>query len=83
MIVLTASEIETLLTKVCVELGFCLPPNAVLQLRNSLPADIDSFTDAIFTAEGLDPRFANRTLRAQVRAMVRDEFAKASIEIRK
>ena len=83
MITLTASEVDNLLTKLCIDLGFCLPPNAVLRLRNSPPTDIDLFTDAVFIAEGLDPRFESKRLYAQVRAMVRDEFARASIETRK
>ena len=83
MIGLTASEIDNLLTKLCVELGFCLPPSALLRLQNSPPADIDSFTDALFTAEGLDPQFVSRRLRAEVREMVRAEFARASVQARR
>ena len=79
---MTASEIDNLLTKLCVELGFCLPPSAVLRLQNSPPADIDSFTDDVFAAEGLDPQFVNRRLRAEVREMIRAEFARASIQTR-
>jgi hypothetical protein len=82
MIPMTASEIDNLLTKLCVELGFCLPPSALLRLQNSPPADIDSFTDAVFAAEGLDPQFVNRRLRAEVREMIRAEFARASIQTR-
>ena len=74
VITLTTSEIEDLLTKLCVDLGFCLPPSAVLRFKNSPPPDIDSFTDAVFIAEGLDPR-SDRKLRAQVRAIVSDRFA--------
>ena len=77
MITLTATETENLLYTLCVDLGFCLPPSANLQLKNSPPSDIDSFTDAVFTAEGLDPRYADRRLRAQVRAVVSDRFARA------
>ena len=40
--------------------------------------DLDSFTEAIFCAEGLDWPFVNRRLREQVRAVIRDEFASAS-----
>lgn len=76
MIGLSASEIENLLMKLCVDLGFCLRPSAFLRFKNSPPPDIDSFTDAVFTAEGLDARSDPR-LRAQVRAIVRDEFARA------
>ena len=83
MIELTPLEIDNLLTKLCVELGFCLPPSAILRLQNSPPADIDSFTDAVFAAEGLDPQFVNRRLRAEVREMIRAEFARASVHTRK
>jgi hypothetical protein len=75
--ILTASEVDILLTKLCIDLGFCLPPRAISQLQNSPPADIDSFTDAVFVAEDLDPRSDPR-LRAQVRAMVSEEFASAA-----
>lgn len=78
MIALTASEIDNLLTKLCVDLGFCLPPRAISKLKETPPADIDSFTDAVFIAEGFDLRFANRRLYAQVRAIVRDAFARAA-----
>ena len=77
MITLTAAEIENLLTKLCIDLGFCLPPSAISRLQKTPPEDIDSFTDAVFTAEGLDP-LANHKLRAQVRAVVHDEFARAA-----
>ena len=82
MIEMTASEIENLLTKLCVELGFCLPPSTLLRLQNSPPADIDSFTDAVFAAEGLDPQFVNRKLREEVREMVRAAFDSASVQTR-
>ena len=78
MIGLTASEIENLLTKLCVDLGFCLPPRAISQFKQTPPADVDSFTDAVFIAEGLDPQVADRRLYAQVRAIVRDWFARAA-----
>jgi|ERR687895_2907270 hypothetical protein len=73
----TASEVDDLLGKLCVDPGFCLPPRAISQLQNSPPEDIDSFTDAVFIAEDLDPR-SDPKLRAQVRAMVLDEFARAA-----
>ena len=83
LITLTASEIDNLLTKLCVDLGFCLPPKAISRLQKTPSQDIDSFTDAVFIAEGLDP-LVNPKLRAQVRAIVRDEFARAaSMQTRK
>jgi hypothetical protein len=77
MLTLTASEVYNLLTKLCVDLGFCLPPRAISRFQKTPPTDIDSFTDAVFVAEGLDP-LENRKLRAQVREVVRDEFVRAA-----
>ena len=77
MIILTASEVNDLLRNLCVDLGFCLPPRAISQFLNSPPEDIDLFTDAVFIAEEMDP-WSDPRLRAQVRAMVSDDFAKAA-----
>ena len=73
---LTATDVDELLSKLCVELGFCLPPSAITQFQNTRPVDIDSFTDAVFVAEGLDPRLADRGVRTQVRAIVREAFVR-------
>jgi hypothetical protein len=73
---LSASEVESLLSKLCVDLGFCLPPSAQEQLKENPPTDAKGFTDAVFIAEGLDPFAANRHLYRQVKSMVADAFRK-------
>ena len=83
MIVLSATEVYYLLANLCVDLGFCLPPNAISQLQQTPPTDVDSFTDAVFRAEGFDPEYADRKLRAQVRAMVSAAFDRASKQTHK
>lgn len=65
----TSKQIGHLLDELCVDLGFCLPPEARASLRAAPPADVDAFTDAVFEAEGLDPH-ANPRLREAVRARV-------------
>ena len=75
MITLAASEVEHLLRKLCIDLGFCLSPRTVLRFQQTPPTDVDSFTDAVFVAEELDP-FADQRLREQVRAIVSDAFAR-------
>jgi hypothetical protein len=63
------SEVQRLLDELCVKLGFCLPPEEARLLRRSPPADVDSFTDAVFDAEGIgDPRHTH--LYDQVRTVV-------------
>jgi hypothetical protein len=71
---LSAAEVDHLLSKLCVDLGFCLPPDAVARLQRAPPPDADSFTDAVFFAEGLRPEMTDKGLRKQVRTIVADAF---------
>jgi hypothetical protein len=65
-----AAELQRLLDELCVRDGFCLPPSAQEQLRQTRPPfDVDEFTDAVFLAEGMDPRLykpLRRTVRERV-----------------
>jgi hypothetical protein len=63
-----------LLNDLCVELGFCLPPEDVERLASAPPADVVTFTDAVFSAEGLPPETADRHLYRQVRDLVAAAF---------
>lgn len=74
---LTESEVEKLLYDLCVQLGFCLPPDEQQRFKVSPPADVRSFTDAVFIAEELDPNMAERHLYRQVRDMIADAFRRA------
>jgi hypothetical protein len=74
---LTADAVDPLLYDLCVELGFCLPPEVRARLRASPPPDVDSFTDTVMTAEGLDP-MTHEPLRRQVRERVRSAFEQAA-----
>jgi hypothetical protein len=73
---LSARESDYLLADLCVQLGFCLPPDAQEELRDRSPTDPDSFATAVFRAEGLDP-LSDRQLYRQVREMVSAAFARA------
>ena len=78
---LSPHETEVLLDKLCVTLGFCLPPNAYEALKENPPADITRFTDAVFVAEGFtDPATADRHLYRRVRAMVAEAFGRSEYE---
>ncbi len=76
---LTPLHVSRLLGDLCVQLGFCLPPDSQLALQQNPPADPNSFTDAVFTAEGIDPATADRHLYRQVRGMIRDAFRKSGV----
>jgi len=63
--------VQRLFDELCDELGFCLSRRERAGLLQSPPRDPDEFTDALFAAQGLDPRlFAN--LRSQVSALVQN-----------
>ena len=66
-------NVELLLDELCVDLGFCLPPDARVRLQDTPPRDVDAFTDAVFVAEGLDPRGDHR-LRRQVQERITRHF---------
>jgi hypothetical protein len=71
---LSRREVEVLLSKLCIDLGFCLPPDDQKRLAEQPPVDAHAFTDAVFSAEGLDPTTADRHLYRQVRDMVLEAF---------
>ncbi len=71
---LSTSEVRWLLEALCVRLGFCLPPEAVERLVGQPPTDADEFTDAVFSAEGLEPTTVDRKLYRQVKALVAKAF---------
>jgi len=70
---LTSKETTALLSKLCVDYGICLPM-ASAHLGTPAPADIDSFTNAVFSAEGLSPEGVDRHLYRQARAQVAEAF---------
>jgi hypothetical protein len=75
---LSKNEVRGLLSKLCIRLGFCLPPLAIEEIADAPPHDVRGFVDAVFVAEGLDPSTADRHLSRQVRDMVSDAYAKAA-----
>jgi hypothetical protein len=78
---LSPKQVEALLYELCVVLGFCLPPDTNARLAQEPPADVDTFTDAVIQAEGLDP-YADIPLhlRRDVRARVARHFKAAEAE---
>jgi hypothetical protein len=63
------SDVERLLTELCLKLGICLPPAEERRLALSPPADVDGFTDAVSAAEGMgDMRYTD--LHRQAREIV-------------
>ncbi len=61
---MSAARVDRLLSELCVDLAFCLPPDDQARLRDSPPSTIDAFTDAVFGRRGWTrwstPHYANR-----------------------
>lgn len=64
-----AAAVQQLLDELCVDLGLCLPPDQQHRLRRSPPLDVEAFTDAVRTAEGVDPHL-DKALRRRVHERV-------------
>jgi hypothetical protein len=77
---LSAREVQSLLGRLCADLGFCLPPDAQERLQQAPPATADDFTLAVFLAEGLDPSTADRTLYRKVQAAIAAAFRRSETE---
>jgi hypothetical protein len=45
-------EVRNLLSELCVQLGFCLPPLEIERFASAPPEDSDEFTEAVLVAEG-------------------------------
>lgn len=71
---LKPSEVESLLSALCVELGFCLPPAENARLTSNPPTNVLEFTRAVFRAEGLEIELADLHLVRQVRERVAKAF---------
>ncbi len=47
-------EIAGLLSRLCIELGYCIPPADAERLEREPPQSASELTDAVFRAEGLE-----------------------------
>ena len=76
------TKVSRLLSQLCTELGFCLRSEDQTRLQEQVPSSVDSFTDAVFLAEGLDPRLANKQLWRQVRDRVAKYLVDEDVDVR-
>jgi len=75
---MTPRQVELLLSEMCADLGFCLPAEAQIHLKQNPGTDVDAFTDAVIRAEGLNPLAdISLHLRRDIRAGVLTHFDKA------
>lgn len=71
---LTESEVISLLRTLCIDLGFCFSPDVAQRFGTNPPRTVETFTRAVFDAEGQCPALADRRLYAQVRRVVATAF---------
>ena len=57
---LPATQIDHLLSELCAELGYCLPPAERERLVPAPPPTALAFTRAVFVAEGMDPDYVTK-----------------------
>jgi hypothetical protein len=62
--------IEVLLDDLCLKFGFCLSPEDRAALKSDRPVGVHAFTDAVITAEGLDPLTLDSGLRRAMAELV-------------
>jgi hypothetical protein len=67
-------SISALLDRLCVEFGFCLPPDDVQRLVAEPPVDPQQFLDEVIRREGLDPVFYDWHFYRQMLGVVQERF---------
>ena len=73
---LSPSEVTSLLSKLCSELGFCLEREHGDRLRQEPPETATEFAHAVIEAEGLSAELLDRQLYRQVLTVIEQAFAR-------
>lgn len=61
---MTEKQFNNLFTELCVELGFCLSAAAQQSIVTQQPNSATALANAIYSAEGLDPRLHSDLYKA-------------------
>jgi len=69
------SNVDLLLSDLCVRLGFCLSASERERLMETPPETPHDFTRALFEAEGLSPELADRSLHGLVLQAVTQAYS--------
>lgn len=76
----TMSEaLDFLLYDICVELGFCVPPQEHTRICATEFWDADAFTAEVFRLEGMDPD-EHLTWKRQIHKRFTDMFGSGSVD---
>jgi hypothetical protein len=74
---LPAKDVEALLSKLCIRLGFCLEPKARSRLAKFPPKTVERFVHTVIALEGLDPASISGELHKQIRRLVEEAFLRS------
>jgi hypothetical protein len=72
--------ISELLNWLCVEWGFCIPPDAAKHIAETQNVDAETFAREVLKAEGMNPDYEVKWLRKIKRRFV-DEFGADRVDI--
>jgi hypothetical protein len=68
-----ATRVNSLLSEICIERGWCLPPGAVAEVRRAVSTGIESVIDGIIRTElEIDPVMCDRETRRWLAGKVDD-----------
>ena len=70
--------LEQLLNDLCVEMGFCLPPEKQRRIASQSQINAVEFASAVLSAEGLVPEYEKQLLR-QISERFKDRFGKSAV----
>jgi len=71
--------LDFLLYDICVELGFCLPPQDHARICATEVWDADAFTEEVFRVEGMDPD-EHLKWKREIRNRFIDMFGSSSVD---
>jgi hypothetical protein len=74
---MTETQTQQLLDKLCVELGFCLPPSLQRRIVENPPKDTKRFTDVVIKGEGMDATLIDKHLYESMHSMVEAAFSQS------
>lgn len=69
----TATRTNSLLTEICRERGWCLPPDGAERVREAIPEGVDTVVDTIIRVEmEIDPVLCDKSTRRWLEGKVDD-----------
>jgi hypothetical protein len=78
---LSDRDVDLLLEDLCVNGGYCVPPQVNAQLRNAPPGTPETFAETVVRAEGFDPALNPHEYRSVLKVVARAFRRSASSDL--